>query len=73
MTEDRIKRMPQQEQGAQREGGVLGESRKGMFLQPEVPLPPDFVLPSVALTRPPVEQVATTPPASGQQANTPQE
>ena len=73
MTEDRIKRMPQQEQGAQREGGVLGESRKGMFLQPEVPLPAEFVLPSVALTRPTVEQVATTPPASGQQANTTQE
>jgi hypothetical protein len=67
VAEDRIRRTPQQEKGSQQEGGVLGESRKGLFIQPEVALPPDFALPSLTVEPARVEQTAT-PPTSGQQA-----
>jgi hypothetical protein len=67
VAEDRIRRTPQQEQGVQQEGAVLGETRKGLFVQPEIALPPGFVLPSLTVEPPRVEQTST-PPTSGQQA-----
>jgi hypothetical protein len=66
-------RQSQQEQVVTREAIELGETRKGVFLQAEVGLPPGFTPPSAALSPQIVEPVNTAPAAPLHDQAPPQE